>query len=371
MPRRRHHPSHAERGADLLDVAAAVRSGADHLLQRDDVGADVAEHAGDALGFGAAIHAAAAMNVVGDDAQQRRGVVSHYAMIDRDASRAPGRTGVGDRGAFAGCVDIPPDPLQLDRGMLTVDNHTSSDWNRRRNLDQPYYRVTVPTIAARGRFQVPLDAFVSGYAQRFDIHKAVIKDLRLTAKQPDGTPLVLDQARISTRASRRSDRKENSDGAAQVGTRSHLSRAARSTLVDRSESRPRRVARGAGARQQARVERRAADHRAKKRRGARRSSSSRSTRRRRAATRCRDVSKKRCVRRNQRAGHQTHARLRSGLTLVTGSNAKINKLWFRVFRGCSSDQNSRAAPSSARAAVIDRLASVMAVRYSMYRSSAA
>jgi len=28
---------------------------------------------------------------------------------------------------IAGCVDIPPDPLQLDGGMLTVDNHTSSD----------------------------------------------------------------------------------------------------------------------------------------------------------------------------------------------------------------------------------------------------
>ena len=32
---RRHHPAHAERGADLLDVAAAVRAGADHFLQRD------------------------------------------------------------------------------------------------------------------------------------------------------------------------------------------------------------------------------------------------------------------------------------------------------------------------------------------------
>lgn len=93
--------------------------------------------------------------------------------------------------AIAGCVDIPPDPLQLDRGMLTVDNHTSSDWNNVEIWINRYYRVTVPTIAAHGRFQVPLDAFVSGYAQRFDIHKAVIKDLQLTAKQPDGTPVSI------------------------------------------------------------------------------------------------------------------------------------------------------------------------------------
>lgn len=92
---------------------------------------------------------------------------------------------------LAGCVDIPPDPLQLDRGTLTVDNHTSSDWNTVEIWINRYYRVTVPTIAARSRFQVPLDAFVSGYSQRFDIHKAVIKDLQLTATQPDGKPVLI------------------------------------------------------------------------------------------------------------------------------------------------------------------------------------
>ena len=52
-------------------LAAAARPGADHLLQRDDVGVDLAQHRGDAIGPRAAIHAAAAMDVVGDDAQRR------------------------------------------------------------------------------------------------------------------------------------------------------------------------------------------------------------------------------------------------------------------------------------------------------------
>src|SRR5438552_18828992 len=91
----------------------------------------------------------------------------------------------------AGCVDIPPDPLQLDRGMLTVNNHTRSDWQDVEIWINQYFRVTVPTIAARSRFQVPLDSFVSGYSQRFDVHRAVIKDLQLTAKQPDGTPVLI------------------------------------------------------------------------------------------------------------------------------------------------------------------------------------
>jgi hypothetical protein len=93
--------------------------------------------------------------------------------------------------ALAGCVDIPPDPLQLDHGLLTVDNHTSSDWNNVEIWINRYYRVAVPKIASRSRFQVPLDAFVSGYSQRFDIHHAVIKDLQLTAKEPDGTPVLI------------------------------------------------------------------------------------------------------------------------------------------------------------------------------------
>jgi VWFA-related protein len=70
MPRRSHHPSHAERRADFLDMAVAVRTGTDYFLQRDDVGADVAEDTGDSVRFGPAIHAAAAVNVVGDDAQR-------------------------------------------------------------------------------------------------------------------------------------------------------------------------------------------------------------------------------------------------------------------------------------------------------------
>jgi hypothetical protein len=93
----------------------------------------------------------------------------------------------------AGCVDIPADPLQLDGGILTVDNRTSEDWNDVEIWINRYFRVTVPKIAAGSRFQVPLNAFVSGYAQRFDHHRALIKDLRLTAKQPDGKPVLLEK----------------------------------------------------------------------------------------------------------------------------------------------------------------------------------
>src|SRR5262245_13550064 len=38
VARRRHHPAHAESGANLLDVTVAVRAGANDFLQGDDVG---------------------------------------------------------------------------------------------------------------------------------------------------------------------------------------------------------------------------------------------------------------------------------------------------------------------------------------------
>ena len=67
MPDRRHHPAHADRGADLLGLSGAGRAGADHFLQRDDVGVQLADHLGHARRHRPAIHPAAAMDVVGRD----------------------------------------------------------------------------------------------------------------------------------------------------------------------------------------------------------------------------------------------------------------------------------------------------------------
>lgn len=94
-------------------------------------------------------------------------------------------------GLALGCSRPPVDPLRLDRNILTVDNRTSQDWTSVEIWLNSYYRVTTSSIPAKGRFQVPLDAFVDGYARRFNFSKMQIKDLRLTAKLPDGTPLEM------------------------------------------------------------------------------------------------------------------------------------------------------------------------------------
>ena len=72
VARRRHDPAHAERGAEFGGLSGLERAGADHFLERDDVGIDHREHARDAFDAGAAVEAAGAMNVVGGDAYLTR-----------------------------------------------------------------------------------------------------------------------------------------------------------------------------------------------------------------------------------------------------------------------------------------------------------
>ena len=92
---------------------------------------------------------------------------------------------------IAGCREVPIEPLKLDGNLLTVDNRSTRDWSNVEIWLNSYFHVTPPSIAAGGRLQVPLDAFVGGFGRRFDFHHIQITDLRLTAKLPDGSPLEL------------------------------------------------------------------------------------------------------------------------------------------------------------------------------------
>jgi hypothetical protein len=94
----------------------------------------------------------------------------------------------------AACRSAPIEPLILDGNTLIVNNRSSQDWTRVEIWLNTYYRATVPSLAAGGRLTAPLSSFVTGFGQRFDFHRAQIKDLRLTAKLPDGTPLEIKKA---------------------------------------------------------------------------------------------------------------------------------------------------------------------------------
>jgi hypothetical protein len=91
------------------------------------------------------------------------------------------------------CSTPPAEPLQLDGNRLTVDNRSAQDWSSVEIQLNSYFRVTTPKIAAGSRFQAPLDIFVAGFGQRFDLKRMPIHSLTLTATLPDGQPLVLNK----------------------------------------------------------------------------------------------------------------------------------------------------------------------------------
>jgi hypothetical protein len=90
-----------------------------------------------------------------------------------------------------GCRRVADQPLKLERNMLTVTNESSRDWSSVEIWLNTYFRVTTSSVPAGGRFQAPLDTFVAGFGQRFDFHRMQVKDLRLTAKLPDGSPVEI------------------------------------------------------------------------------------------------------------------------------------------------------------------------------------
>jgi len=91
----------------------------------------------------------------------------------------------------AACSGPEPEPMTLEPNRLTVDNRSSTDWTNVEIWLNTYYRVTTPSILAHQRFQAPLDVFVAGFGQRFDYRRMQVKDVRLTAKLPDGKPFEL------------------------------------------------------------------------------------------------------------------------------------------------------------------------------------
>jgi hypothetical protein len=93
--------------------------------------------------------------------------------------------------SMVACSGPAVEPLKLEGNLLTVDNRTKTEWKHVEVWLNTYYRVTADSIPPNGRFQSTLDKFVAGFGQRFDFRRMQVRDLRLTAKLPDGAPLEI------------------------------------------------------------------------------------------------------------------------------------------------------------------------------------
>lgn len=107
----------------------------------------------------------------------------------------------------SGCAGLPPEPLTLEGNLLTVDNRSGEAWIRVEVWLNYYYRVTAESIPPGGRFQAPLDAFVESRGARFDFHRTQVRDLRLTATLPDGSPLEIKKQFVRTGLERLGERR--------------------------------------------------------------------------------------------------------------------------------------------------------------------
>jgi len=91
----------------------------------------------------------------------------------------------------AACSEPTRPALNLDGNRLTIHNDTDETWSDVEVILNQHFRIQPKDIEPNGIVQAPLDVFVAGYGQRFNFKTMQIKDLRLTAKRPNGEPIEL------------------------------------------------------------------------------------------------------------------------------------------------------------------------------------
>jgi hypothetical protein len=91
----------------------------------------------------------------------------------------------------SGCYKAPDEPLRLEGNRITVSNTSGDEWTHVEIWINQNFRMITPSIPPGKKFQASLDTFVTGFGQRFNFDRMQVKDVRLTAKRRDGTPVDL------------------------------------------------------------------------------------------------------------------------------------------------------------------------------------
>jgi len=91
--------------------------------------------------------------------------------------------------ASAACYKAPEEPIKLEGNMVTISNVSKQEWTHVEIWINQQFRMITPSIPPGKRFQATLDTFVTGFGHRFNFKRMQVKDVRLMAKLPDGTPV--------------------------------------------------------------------------------------------------------------------------------------------------------------------------------------
>ena len=87
------------------------------------------------------------------------------------------------------CSKDEPRPIIIEGSSVIVSNLTTDEWRQVEIWLNYYYRVTRPSMAAGERLTIPLNAFVAGFGQRFDVKRQVVQTIEVKAKAFSGAPV--------------------------------------------------------------------------------------------------------------------------------------------------------------------------------------
>lgn len=107
----------------------------------------------------------------------------------------------------AGCRSTP-DPIQVERGRVSILNQTKEDWVDVEVRINRYYLARVPRVRAGGRLDAPLNRFQGGFGRYFDIRREQVRRVDVAGRTASGTPVTLTW-QIETSPEPRADHNRN------------------------------------------------------------------------------------------------------------------------------------------------------------------
>jgi len=89
------------------------------------------------------------------------------------------------------CDKEVPRPIIVADNVVTVQNATSEEWRNVEVWLNYHYRVTRSSMPPGERFGIPLNVFVAGFGQRFDVRRQVVQTVQVKATASSGAPIDL------------------------------------------------------------------------------------------------------------------------------------------------------------------------------------
>jgi hypothetical protein len=93
---------------------------------------------------------------------------------------------------LAACRREEEPPIRLNGAWLVVENQSKMEWRDVAVTVNAYYKGVAPRVAAGGRLEAPLNGFVTGFGQRYNVAREKVTHVEVRAIDASGKPVALD-----------------------------------------------------------------------------------------------------------------------------------------------------------------------------------